>query len=264
MKKSMLLISLMLLVFCTNTTSAKVNIPYAFKAGEAAKAAEVNANFKALQDAVEQLQTAVAELESLGKENRALKTTIGDLQAQIGELKKQVAALQKQGLAAVTPTQIPAEKGARLRSKPVTVSDDEANQQFKLNDDSQPLNYIENQFKDQGEVVTDHATGLTWQKSGSENAMTYQETQAYIKQLNQGRFAGYRDWRLPTVDELLSLVEQDKQSNGLYINSLFDSTQMWCWSADKSSLEWAWRVTFSEGVVRYGLNAVFYVRAVRP
>jgi hypothetical protein len=70
----------------------------------------------------------------------------------------------------------------------------------------------------------------------------------------------------------MSLVEQEKQSNDLYINPLFDGTQKWCWSADKkqmkdeiSSKSTVWGVHFPEGFVYWrNINlSHYYVRAVR-
>ena len=271
MKKIILLISLVVLVFGMNPARAAVKIPYEFEAGQPAKAAEVNANFKALQDAIEQLQTVVIKLEaqngSLAKENQALKTTIADLQAQIGKLAKQVAAAPKQSAAAVAPAPIPTAKGTRLRSKPETVSEKEAQQQFNVDENGRPRRYIENQFEDQGEVVIDHATGLMWEKSGSPNALNYSQAQEYIAQSNRERFGGYRDWRLPTVDELLSLVERNRQSRGLHLNPIFDSLQIYCWSADlgRRSTESAWYMQFvSGGVFLNDFIAGNFVRAVRP
>ena len=271
MKKRSLLISFVVVVLGMNPARAAVKIPYEFEAGQPARAAEVNANFKALQDAIEQLQTVVTKLEaqngSLAKENQALKTTLADLQAQIGKLAKQVAAAPKQSAAAAAPTPIPTAKGLRLRSKPITVSDAEAKQQFKLNNDLEPLHYIENHFEDQGEVVLDQATGLMWEKSGSATPINYQHAREYIIELNRERFAGYRDWRLPTVDELLSLVARNVQSNGLYLNPIFSNLQTYCWSADlrRSMVESAWLVHFGGGHVFLNeLTGSNYIRAVRP
>lgn len=159
-------------------------------------------------------------------------------------------------------------QGIQLRSKPMRVSSDEAQKVFGLDGNSRPLKYVAHDFEDGGEVVLDRATGLMWQKSGSWNSMTYQDTQAYINTLNTQQFAGYNDWRLPTIPELLSLVEPQKQSNDLYINPIFDDkTQYWCWSADrKDSSESVWGVSFLSGSARWShLNYIYYacVRAVR-
>jgi uncharacterized protein len=153
----------------------------------------------------------------------------------------------------------------QLRSAPLTVAQPEAQQQFNVDANGRPRTYLRHKFDGQGEVVMDPVTSLTWQKSGSPNAMTYQDAQAYIAKLNQERFAGYSDWRLPMVDELLSLLTQAKQTHGLYLNPIFDATQTWCWSADKNASESVWGVGFSSGrLYRSLLYDKNYVRGVRP
>ncbi len=92
-----------------------------------------------------------------------------------------------------TPTPLPTTSPIiRLRSEPMIVTPDDAHHIFGLTTrqfywgktDWAPQTCIENQYEDQDEVVYDHATRLTWQKSGSPNIMTYQKAQEYIKQLN--------------------------------------------------------------------------------
>ncbi|MFH0845317.1 MAG: DUF1566 domain-containing protein, partial [Pseudomonadota bacterium] len=56
-------------------------------------------------------------------------------------------------------------------------------------------------------TVTDRATGLMWQKSGSPEGMTWSEARVYADRINRERFGGYSDWRIPTVEELASLME---------------------------------------------------------
>ncbi len=106
-------------------------------------------------------------------------------------------------------------------------------------------------------------TGLMWQKSGSDNYMKYDKAQSYIDGLNRDKFAGCNDWRLPTLEELASLLESRKV-DGLYIDPLFDRTQRWCWTADTRASEGAWYVNFNYGdVYWYYLDYYGYVRAVR-
>ncbi|ETR66052.1 MAG: hypothetical protein OMM_13320, partial [Candidatus Magnetoglobus multicellularis str. Araruama] len=69
-----------------------------------------------------------------------------------------------------------------------------------------PLEYIENKYEDHGEIVIDHATGLMWQKSGSDHWISHEDGNKYIQGLNNENFAGYNDWRMPTIDELISLL----------------------------------------------------------
>ncbi len=95
-------------------------------------------------------------------------------------------------------------------------------------------------------VVIDYATGLMWQQSGSSNSMTYAEAEKYVRDLNHQRFAGYNDWRLPTLEEAMSLMEPKKQGD-LYLDAVFDRRQRWIWTADKQSAGVAWVVIFSNG-----------------
>ncbi len=128
-----------------------------------------------------------------------------------------------------------------------------------------PFSTPSNRFITNGDEVTDSVTGLIWQKSGSDNNMTHYKTQAYIDDINCRKFAGYDDWRLPTLEELASLLE-NKKVDGLFTDPLFDRKQRWCWSADKraSRGRGVWHVCFYFGSVNWSsLKNYHYVRAVR-
>ncbi len=159
--------------------------------------------------------------------------------------------------------------GGLPRNTPLIVSKNEFRQMFRLDENHRPLQYTQNEFEDRGEVVIDHAAARMWQKSGSSQYMTYNDVQKYIETLNQDQFAGYNDWRLPTISELLTLLESEKQSNTLHLNPLFDAAQSWCWSADKrmsnkGSPEGAWNVNFHDGCVYwYQVEETLFARAIR-
>jgi|GEM_PF-5431017 len=155
-----------------------------------------------------------------------------------------------------------------LRSSPITVSDDEALATFKLRKNEKdwmvPLEYVSNEFKDNGNgTITDQATGLMWQKSGTDKAIKkYEAAKDYIRELNRKGFAGYSDWRLPTVDELKTLLKPKEMNGDLYIDPIFDNKQRYCWTSDTRSSGGAWLVDFGYGNVTWG-NGYYYVRAVR-
>jgi hypothetical protein len=118
--------------------------------------------------------------------------------------------------------------------------------------------------RDKETLVLDLATGRTWQQSGSPNPIAYADAEKYIRELNTKRFAGYNDWRLPTLEEAMSLMERETKQGGLYIDPVFDHQQTWIWTADKDSAGRAWFVDFGfGGCGHYGFGLSRYVRAVR-
>lgn len=114
-------------------------------------------------------------------------------------------------------------------------------------------------------VVIDHTTGLMWQQGGSNKEMTYREAKEYIGELNAKKFAGFKDWRLPTLEEAMSLMEPKKIKNGLYIDAIFDKEQRWIWTSDKASASAAWCVHFYGGYCDFtGVGVhLHYVHAIR-
>lgn len=62
-------------------------------------------------------------------------------------------------------------------------------------------------------VVIDRSTGLMWQQSGSSKYLSYAQAQEYVNEMNTKRLAGFTDWRLPTLEEVMSLMES-KELNG--------------------------------------------------
>ncbi len=93
-----------------------------------------------------------------------------------------------------------------------------------------------NDFVDNGDgTVTDRATGLMWQLKGSEGEKTWYRAKKYVKQLNKKKFAGYKDWRIPTIEELYS-ISQPNTNQKLYIHPVFANEPSHIWSIDKSGL----------------------------
>jgi hypothetical protein len=92
-----------------------------------------------------------------------------------------------------------------------------------------------NDFVDNGDgTITDRTTGLMWEKGGSSTAMRYWSAKRYVSRLNKENFSGYQDWRIPTTEELASLLERDLNNRGLHIAPIFDRKQKMSWSSDRT------------------------------
>ncbi len=126
-------------------------------------------------------------------------------------------------------------------------------------------NKFEEQIVNGDKVIMDHASGLMWEQYGAKDYMTFENAKTYISNRNSDQFAGHNDWRLPTLEEAMSLMEPEQNSDNLYIDSIFDPKQKWIWTSDMKSASRAWVVYFGNGSCSsYDVgNSNDYVRAVR-
>jgi eukaryotic-like serine/threonine-protein kinase len=163
-----------------------------------------------------------------------------------------------------------------LRSSPVAVSKENHKAIFGLNEKSRPIQYITNQFQNNGDgTISDLSTGLMWQQSASDALLSsfsgefsaYLEAKFYIEFLNDSRLAGYNDWRLPTIPELMSLIGTEGGNEYYsFIDPLFDTKQKTCMASDnvESSYSEVWLVYFGFGFVYWDdLDSSIFVRGVR-
>jgi hypothetical protein len=116
---------------------------------------------------------------------------------------------------------------------------------------------------DSKQVVNDFTNNLMWQDN--EDARTvlrdWQGAMDYCQNLN---FAGHNDWRLPSIEELKTIVDKN---NNPAIKSEFkntDSNGYWSSTPYAGASDFAWSVYFSDGYERYNSkNAHNLVRCVR-
>jgi serine/threonine protein kinase len=151
------------------------------------------------------------------------------------------------------------------RNRPIHVRPRMARARFDLDELWRPSPFIRNDFAENGDgTIRDRASGLTWERSGSEYPVTWKQAHAHIEGMNRNRFAGYRDWRLPTVDELKTLIDPAPRGRDLCIQPIFDPTQKWLWSCDRRSRIAAWYVSLDLGfVAEHDFTGYYYARGVR-
>ncbi|MFZ2199111.1 MAG: DUF1566 domain-containing protein, partial [Thermodesulfovibrionales bacterium] len=110
-------------------------------------------------------------------------------------------------------------------------------------------------------TITDNLTGLTWTKEGNlpGGSMTWQQTLDYVASMNSGAGTyGYKDWRLPTVNELQSLVNAKQTNTAAWLNTsggfgnLFLNVQpYYYWSSTTYAADTTngWFVNIGDGIV---------------
>jgi phage baseplate assembly protein gpV len=107
-----------------------------------------------------------------------------------------------------------------------------------------------------------------WHQSGSDNEMSWYEAKEWVKDLNSEGYAGYQDWRMPTLEEVVSLLESNEKNGDLYIDPVFSKQQHYFWTGDKDNFREIsiWVVFFRDGYVTcddLGVDEIYNVRPVR-
>lgn len=144
----------------------------------------------------------------------------------------------------------------------------------------------------QWSAVKDNVTGLMWEvktddgglhdkeksyewyepdnsNNGGDPGSSYPDsTSNYVQAVNAENFCGYNDWRMPTVNELMSITALDRSNPTPAIDSMFfpNALPAEYWSA--SPCNWysndAWFVSFYRGENQtFQKSWPFYVRLVR-
>ena len=182
----------------------------------------------------------------------------------------------------------------------------------QLNNSNTNITSPQNNTRNDQELMSkgiwrDVKTNLTWMRcsvgqrwngetcKGTPDKYKWEDIFTYIDKLNKKGFAGYKDWRLPRIDELSTirqcLIESNKEKKGIptqdgkvkLLNSrcggnenfsaklnqqIFPNTgTYWYWSSspNEMSYNYAWYLDFSSGFLNYGdvRNYTGFVRIVR-
>ncbi|WP_146108651.1 DUF1566 domain-containing protein [Chromatium okenii] len=139
---------------------------------------------------------------------------------------------------------------------------------------------INGRYRDLGNgIVLDIKTDLQWMRcalgqtwtgetcNGEAKKYNWDEAHSAVNELNQhGGYAGHSDWRLPSIDELKTLIVKD-QKPAIDQQAFPNTPKWWFWSGSlhhASYSDFAWYVVFSSGVAyNCGRNSDGHVRLVR-
>ena len=140
----------------------------------------------------------------------------------------------------------------RLPAEPGIINDDELGAVIKkwnfFDSECNPSGRFINAFVTTGEpqVVVDQRTSLMWQRDGLD-INSIRTMQKNIDAANKNNFAGFADWRLPTMEEAMSLLEPEKNFKDLYLKPCFSKEQPFIFVAAQRKPGGYWFVDFKQG-----------------
>jgi len=115
-------------------------------------------------------------------------------------------------------------------------------------------------------IVNDHVTNLMWQQDEEATRFGWDDAMAYVGEMNARKFGGYDNWRIPSTEELASLITP-KKTNDQFIDPVFHKELLSTWTCDefKGIPSGAWFVDFMKGSAYDGTRAagLGQVRLVR-
>jgi hypothetical protein len=125
-------------------------------------------------------------------------------------------------------------------------------------------------------TVTDKKMKLMWMQcsigqsgsdcSGAGETFTYEHSLQQAKIINETGFANFKDWHVPTLKELTSMVDLTCGQPVLNTTAFPNVPKGWFWTSSphNSNVYYAWMVYYEHAKhhtdVKYGMN---YVRLVR-
>ncbi len=110
------------------------------------------------------------------------------------------------------------------------------------------LSFSNDRFKKIRHIVIDNEVGVIWQSFPSPKRYTWSEAKSYCDTLD---YDGYTGWRVPHIDELMSLIDKSKYNLAI-ITNLIDITEQknnFYWSDTEYADDTynAWNVEFNYG-----------------
>ncbi len=97
-------------------------------------------------------------------------------------------------------------------------------------------------------IIFDHTSRLTWQQHGSLESMPFESAKQWLAELNKVGYANFTDWRLPTLEEAMSLMKKERENENLFKDHIFGQRQRGIWTSDVTeNKNMAWVVFFNYG-----------------
>jgi alpha-tubulin suppressor-like RCC1 family protein len=118
-----------------------------------------------------------------------------------------------------------------------------------------PAISVSDRFTDNGDgTILDEESGLVWLKDGNirKLPMPWLGAKQYIQEMNSGKKPnfGYTDWRLPSINELQSLIDRSRFYPALAVGHPFTDVQnhfYWSSSTGRDVIDYVWIMDIASG-----------------
>ena len=95
-------------------------------------------------------------------------------------------------------------------------------------------------------IIVDQRTGLMWQRGGLDITSIRLMNKKIVDRNRQGHL-GYHDWRLPSVEEAMSLMEPQANNKDIHLNSNFSKEQPFIFTSAQRTPGGYWFVDYKHG-----------------
>ena len=106
-----------------------------------------------------------------------------------------------------------------------------------------------------GLTVLDQQTGLLWQRAGID-LCSIRTMKARIDELNRAGFAGFDDWRMPSPEEAMSLMEPLANAKGMHLHPCFSKEQPFIFTNARRNPTGYWFVDYAQGKTYWSSGTV--------
>ncbi len=148
-----------------------------------------------------------------------------------------------------------------LPYEPAIINDDEiAGIMKKWNFHDTQLN-VDGNFKNylidsgDGLTVLDKRTSLMWQRDGID-ITSIRRMNREINGLNEQGYAGFHDWRLPTMEEAMSLMENAINRKGVHLHPCFSKEQPFIFVSAQRQPGGYWFVDYKQGTAFWSSGTI--------
>ncbi|MCF6291412.1 MAG: DUF1566 domain-containing protein [Desulfobacterales bacterium] len=149
-----------------------------------------------------------------------------------------------------------------LRSRPAFIREEEINDlvlahnffESRINPSGNFSKYLIDNLDNR--TVSEQVTGLVWQRAGS-GLLSHRKALAWCAERNKARFGNRDTWRLPTIEEALSLLTPEKNETGFYLHPCFSAEQGYILTGDRRKPGGHWFVDFRQATLFWAAGTTF-------